>query len=282
MRKPIQIIHAQRVQRLLNKNKRLWRGKKRKPVVVEKTTWLGNPYIAVWLRDHTFGVCLINKKIGWHSTGIPWVNESSIEIGACSYKAAMQSIEDVFYKGRKNKKRILDRYDKANKNRPKNMSIESQLKQEREQNTKEKQTMATAKAKKKKGSKKKITKKTATKTAGKNRGATTGFDITRGWIHVFMQNTKAKKSKRMTNAEITKWMRKEFKSKAAYFDNPNPVRSKYNRGEFTDGVVPKILSVPYDKDGNELPMRTRTAKPKPVAKAKAKAKKKKKKSKRTS
>ncbi len=79
-------------------------------------------------------------------------------------------------------------------------------------------------------------------------GKTLGLGIQDTWVHIFLQNGKAKKKDRLTDAEITKFIKSEFpRRKTEYFRRVDWVRRRYNRGGLTKGVVPKRVSVAYDK-----------------------------------
>lgn len=86
---------------------------------------------------------------------------------------------------------------------------------------------------------------------GRPKGTTTGLPIQAAWVHIFEQNRKAPKKKRLTDDQISEWMKKEFPGrKSKVFDMVNSVRTKFNKGGLTKGEVPKVESVPYDEDGN--------------------------------
>jgi hypothetical protein len=283
MRKTLQLIHGQRLRKLLIENRAVWKGRKRKPVVVEHTIACSEPIVTAWLLDYSLGVCLTRTRKGWRASTTPWCVKSVLPSGPCSHKEAMDALRHVFWKGRKNKKRIIARWHRANDNRPRNMSVEDQIKFDRNQEKSRSKEMATARKKKKskvaKVAKKKVAaKKTGTKRApGTGRGKvgkTTGLNVTKAWAHIFAKNAKAKRSARMTDAEISKWMRKEFPPGCAYFDHPAMSRNHYNQGKLTDGDVPKVKSVPFDGDGNAMAVRQRSASKKPTATKKKVGKKK--------
>ncbi|WP_432799650.1 hypothetical protein [Poriferisphaera sp. WC338] len=127
-------------------------------------------------------------------------------------------------------------------------------------------------AKKKKTTKKKVSKKTPAKrvvkkvarkaatkkrtcgpggVAGRPKGKTTGLGIQAYWALLFKQNASAAKKNRMTDAEISAAMHKEFPGRESLvFDRVSSVRNKYNNGGLTGGIIPAKESFSYDEDGN--------------------------------
>ncbi len=104
-----------------------------------------------------------------------------------------------------------------------------------------------AKAKRKVSAQKAI----AAESGGRPVGKTTGLGIQDAWVHVFESNAKAKKSERMTDPQISAWMHSEFPGRGSVvFDRVQSVRTKYNKGGLTRGVVPNTPSVAYDEEGN--------------------------------
>lgn len=102
---------------------------------------------------------------------------------------------------------------------------------------------------------KKLKKKAVKKeeTQGKIVGKTTGLNVKGAWCSVFSQNEKLVKAKRMTDEDISKWIKKEFPERhSAVFDHVRIVRTRYNRGILTGGEVPDQQSRQFDKDGNAV------------------------------
>lgn len=115
----------------------------------------------------------------------------------------------------------------------------------------------------------------AAESGGRPVGKTTGLGIQDAWVHVFEQNSKAKKADRMTDDQISAWMHNEFPGRESkVFDRVQSVRTKYNKGGLTRGVVPSIQSVPYDAEGNVSEPRRGRPVPKPSTALKATAEKK--------
>ena len=109
--------------------------------------------------------------------------------------------------------------------------------------------------------------------AGRPTGKTTGLGVQAAWAHCFKQNGNVKAGDRLTDAEITKWMNREFPGRnSAIFNAVTGVRRKYNLGGLTKGEIPKKQSVAYDEDGNVAKKAAKAAAPAPKAKVKAKKK----------
>ncbi len=86
------------------------------------------------------------------------------------------------------------------------------------------------------------------------RGVTTGLSIQDAWVHVFERNAKARKCDRMTDDEIGAFMVGEFPGyTSVVFHKVQIVRTRYNRGGLTRGVVPAKESVRYDENGDPNP-----------------------------
>jgi len=86
-----------------------------------------------------------------------------------------------------------------------------------------------------------------------------GLTIGETWHKIFSDNEKAPKAKKLTDEQIHKWMSVEFPGrKSMDFKDVAGVqraRSYYNRGKFDPeswDIPPKMLSRPYDKDGNPI------------------------------
>lgn len=123
--------------------------------------------------------------------------------------------------------------------------------------TQQKRSRSSAKKKKEKGEGKRPV------------GETTGLPIQHAWVHIFVQNEKAAKNNRMTDKQISDWLKKEFKgrpSKVFEERSVNGVRSKYNRGGLTKGAVPSVLSRRFDENGEILERKARTKKSTPSTK----------------
>lgn len=88
------------------------------------------------------------------------------------------------------------------------------------------------------------------------RGKTLGLKVGETWVHLFQQNEKAKRSKKMTDDELATFMKKEFPDRTS--KNVTAVQSNrtcYNKGVYNDGVAPKVQSHPYDDDGDKILVR---------------------------
>jgi len=91
------------------------------------------------------------------------------------------------------------------------------------------------------------TEKTSKRASGKTWGLGAGPTLTR----MFETNEKVKKSKRMTDDEMSAFLHAEFPdSTATYFDDIQPLRRKFNRGGMPGQTeVPDTQSSRYDDDG---------------------------------
>jgi len=132
----------------------------------------------------------------------------------------------------------------------------------------------------KKKAAKKVAKKTAKKAAPKAKkttgrvvGKTSGVGVQETWIGIFVTNAKAKKADRMTDVEITAYMKAEFPAKESkVFSQVQGVRNKYNKGGFKVGA-PATESVRYDEEGDVTTARGGSPKAAKKASAKKVAKK---------
>lgn len=85
-----------------------------------------------------------------------------------------------------------------------------------------------------------------------------GLNMADTWIRVFAQNSEAPKAKRLTDDQISQFMKKEFPQSTAYQVNcaqgVQAVRNLYNKGRMCghEGEIPKVLSVRCDKSGEPL------------------------------
>lgn len=133
-----------------------------------------------------------------------------------------------------------------------------------------------AKKKKAKAAKKKIG-------SARPVGKMSKVGVIQTWIKLFQTNEKATKAKRMTDAQISKAMLKEFPgrtSKTFLERSVHGIRGRYNTGGLTKQIVPKVQSYRYDKDGNTIEGRvrgqseggSRTGKKKAVRRVRAKVK----------
>lgn len=98
-------------------------------------------------------------------------------------------------------------------------------------------------------------------------GKTLGLGVAETWVHLFSQNEKVAKAKRMTDEQITAFLLKEFPGKESkVFSAVSTVRSRYNRGILSKGELPKAPSHAYDEDGNAIVRgeKKATAKAKPA------------------
>lgn len=104
---------------------------------------------------------------------------------------------------------------------------------------------------------------------GRPQGKTTGLGVQAAWVHIFEQNEKVAKAKRLTDDGISAFMHKEFPGRQSkVFDGVQSVRTKYNKGGLTGGEVPKTQSIRYGDDGSASPTRVgRPAAAAPATKA---------------
>jgi hypothetical protein len=101
--------------------------------------------------------------------------------------------------------------------------------------------------------KKKAKKAAKPKGPGRPMGRTTGVGVQGTWVMAFDLNAKASKGKRLTDPQISKFMKKEFPGrKSVVFDRVQGVRTKYNKGGLTGGIVPTKQAIRYDGDGNVM------------------------------
>lgn len=105
------------------------------------------------------------------------------------------------------------------------------------------------------------------------KGRTSGLGIRDTWVDIFQKNEKLPKAKKMTDDDISKYMKSEFVGRnTKAFDRVSAIRARYNRGVLTQGVIPSIQSRAYDKDGSVIEGRKKREKAPAKSKAKAKAK----------
>jgi hypothetical protein len=95
--------------------------------------------------------------------------------------------------------------------------------------------------------------------AGRPLGKTTGLPIFGAFCYVFQENQKPpgkcaiKGLGRALDERISEWLVKEFPSRdSMYFEDVKPMRSMYNRGLLTRGLVPRVKSTRFDFDGKIL------------------------------
>jgi len=86
-------------------------------------------------------------------------------------------------------------------------------------------------------------------------GKTSGIGVSETWIHVFERNEQGEDGERLTDEQISQFMKSEFPDlDAKLFDRVQIARGRYNRGGFhkkdKSGNVmrPKIHSEPHDPD----------------------------------
>ena len=92
---------------------------------------------------------------------------------------------------------------------------------------------------------KKKTKKTALKSK-RPVGKTTGVGVNATWVLIFQKNEKLPTARKLTDAQITKFMQFEFFGRnSKVFETVSVVRGRYNRGLLTRGKVPTIQSKQY-------------------------------------
>lgn len=87
-------------------------------------------------------------------------------------------------------------------------------------------------------------------------GKTSGVGVSETWIQVFERNEQAEESERLTDEQISEFMKSEFPDlDSKLFDRVQIARGKYNRGGFHkkdksgNVVKPKIHSRPYESEG---------------------------------
>ena len=110
-------------------------------------------------------------------------------------------------------------------------------------------------------------------------GNTSGVGVSETWIQVFERNEQGEKSERLTDEQISQFMKSEFPDlDAKFFDRVQIARGKYNRGGFHkkdkngNVVRPKIHSQQHTGEGEagtrKLHRKTAEAEPKrgPVGK----------------
>lgn len=88
---------------------------------------------------------------------------------------------------------------------------------------------------------------------GRPLGTSTGLPLFMAICYVFQQNEKATKAKKLTDEQISEWLRHEFPGRnTAYFDRVQETRNYYNRGKYTRSVPPRLKSHRYDSGGTEI------------------------------
>jgi len=109
-----------------------------------------------------------------------------------------------------------------------------------------------AKKQKARSSKTKTTEKAKPKAKSNGRpiGKTTGVGVVKTWVHIFEKNEALPKTKKLADAEITKFMQSEFPGKKSkIFERVSTVRWRYNKGILTKDKIPKVKSKRYDVGG---------------------------------
>ena len=83
-------------------------------------------------------------------------------------------------------------------------------------------------------------------------GKSSGLTVREAWVHVFEENQRRAPDERMTDEQISEYMKGEFPDMdSVAFDRVTIARGKYNRGGFhkkdRNGKVvrPKVKSVPH-------------------------------------
>jgi hypothetical protein len=98
--------------------------------------------------------------------------------------------------------------------------------------------------------------KSSSRLAGRTLGITTGLPVFGFWAYFFPKNEKASKKDKLTDEQITEFVRAEFPGrKNEVFDHIPGIRRNYNNGMFTKGIPPKVHSNRYDAEGNVVPSR---------------------------
>jgi len=98
-------------------------------------------------------------------------------------------------------------------------------------------------------------------------GMKTGLGIQSAWAYVLNQNEKVPKVKKLSDEQITDWMKTEFPGRESnIFNQVQAVRNKYNKGGLTKGEIPAILSTRLEVAAPK----TKAAAAPPVVKKKAK------------
>ncbi len=89
-------------------------------------------------------------------------------------------------------------------------------------------------------------------------GKTSKLSLNRTWIQVFEKNEQVAKEERLTDEQISQFMKSEFpETQATLFDQIEIARSKYNRGGFHPKdkkgklVKPKVHSRAHSDDPNQ-------------------------------
>lgn len=97
---------------------------------------------------------------------------------------------------------------------------------------------------------------------GRQRGVTSGETIVQFWQRVFWANERrgTLKHKRWTDRDLRRMVRKEFPDRDPCFETKDVrgvqrARRLYNRGVWSGGVPPIILSEQYDAEGNVVVVR---------------------------
>lgn len=84
-------------------------------------------------------------------------------------------------------------------------------------------------------------------------GMTTGLPIFMAICYALQQNEKAPRDERLTDQGLADWFRAEFPGRdAKYWDKVQNLRSNYNSGRYTRGMVPLKKSHRYDSGGEEI------------------------------
>ena len=100
-------------------------------------------------------------------------------------------------------------------------------------------------------------------------GKTTKLGVQAAWIYVLQQNEKVPAKERLTDEQITKFMKREFPGRQTkVFDAVQAARNKLNKGGFGEQ---SFVSQRYDADGKAVEVkrgRAASAKPKVAAKLK--------------
>ena len=86
--------------------------------------------------------------------------------------------------------------------------------------------------------------------AGRPLGVTTGLPVYMAICYIFQENERRRHEKKLTDAEITEWLKKEFPGRDTnYFARMQWNRCRYNTGILTRGMIPSIQSHRYDSGG---------------------------------
>lgn len=86
--------------------------------------------------------------------------------------------------------------------------------------------------------------------AGRPLGTSTGLPVYLAIVFTLQQNEKAPKNRKLTDQKLAEWMRSEFPGRdTKFWDGIQNMRTNYNIGKYTKGMIPKLQSHRYDSGG---------------------------------